>query len=95
MIRFVRDIVRVLNMPCREHAGLLSRRLDGQLSSGEALGLRVHLLYCAGCRRLAAQLHTLRKLGRELGEQMGTGEGLPGAVRDRVIARVQQASQKN
>ena len=95
MKRFVMDMLRVLRMPCREHTALLSRQLDGPLPRGEHVGLRLHLVYCAGCRRFRDQIRTLRALSRALGEQTKTGEGLPDAVRDRLIARAAQEPGKN
>ncbi len=95
MIRFVRDVVRVLTLPCREHVVLFSRQLDAPLSRGEAFGLRLHIVYCGGCSRFRAHLSHLQTLGRTLAEQTENEPGLPADVRERLNARVARASKKN
>lgn len=95
MNRFVRDMVRVLTMPCREHAALFSRQVDTPLSRGETIGLRIHIVYCGGCRRFREHLRHLRSLGGALAEQIGNEPGLPADVRERLIARVARESKKN
>ena len=95
MIRFVRDMLRTLGLPCREHVVLFSRQLDSPLSRGEAVGLRVHILYCGGCRRFTEHLRHLQSLGRTLAEQAEIEPGLPVDVRERLIARVARAAKKN
>ncbi len=42
-------------LSCREETQLMSQRLDRPLSLGERFGLRLHLLFCRGCR--ATQQH--------------------------------------
>ena len=94
MIRFMRDMARVLKMPCREHVVLLSRQLDTPLSRGEAFGLRLHILYCAGCRRFREHLRHLQSLGQTLAQQAQIEPGLPADVRERLHDRVAQAQKK-
>ncbi len=94
MIRFVRDMLRVLRMPCREHVVLFSRQLDAPLSGGEAFGLRLHIVYCGGCRRFREHLRHLQSLGRTLAEQAENAPGLPADVRERLHARAAQARKK-
>jgi predicted anti-sigma-YlaC factor YlaD len=43
-------------MRCRRAQNLLSRRIDGALSTADAAALESHLVACAGCRMAAAQL---------------------------------------
>lgn len=52
---------------CRRVSELSSKRLDAPLSWGERFAVRVHLLYCTGCRRFAAQVEDLRRLAKRLG----------------------------
>ncbi|MFN7022226.1 MAG: hypothetical protein ACK4WH_12990 [Phycisphaerales bacterium] len=94
MIGFLRDVVRVLGMPCREHTALFSRQLDEPLPRGVAAGLRIHIVYCGGCRRFRAQVRRLRDLARLIGGETESGEGLPEAVRDRVLRRAADESRK-
>ena len=42
-------------LSCREETQLMSQRLDRPLSFGERFSLRLHLLFCRGCR--ATQQH--------------------------------------
>lgn len=95
MIRFVRDMARVLTMACREHVVLFSRQLDAPLSPGEAFGLRVHILYCGGCRRFKEHLRHLQSLGQTLALQAEIEPGLPADVRERLNVLVAQAAKKN
>lgn len=94
MIAFVRDVLRVLRMPCREHAALFSRQLDEPLPRGIAAGLRIHVLYCTGCRNFRAQIRRLRDLAGRIGREVDAGENMPPAVRDRVIQRASGTSRK-
>jgi hypothetical protein len=94
MIGFVRDVLRVLRMPCREHTALCSRQLDEPLPPGVAVGLRIHILYCGGCRKFRAQVRSLRDLAGSTGRELESGEAMPGAVRDRVLRRAADQSKK-
>jgi hypothetical protein len=80
-------------MPCRRHSELLSRQLDEPLTPGTAFGLRVHLVYCAGCRRLRAQLVRLRELASVI--DAGAPDRMPESVRRRVASSVGADSEKN
>lgn len=95
MIGLVRDVFRVLGMSCREHAALLSKQLDEPLPPGVATGLRIHILYCRGCRRFRAQIRRLRDLAGRIGRELESGEAMPGPVRERVLRRAADASRKN
>jgi hypothetical protein len=88
MIGFLADIVRVMNMPCREHTVLLSRQLEEPLRSGEAWGLRFHLVLCIGCRRFKRHLLQIRKLAQVLMEETLAGEALPESARRRILAKL-------
>jgi hypothetical protein len=94
MIRFLADIVRVMNMPCREHTVLLSRQLDEPLRPGQEWGLRFHLVLCTGCRLFKRQLLQIRALARSLAEEALKGETLPDPVRRRIVARLKPDSGK-
>ena len=88
-------MIRVLTMRCREHTALFSRQLDSPLSRGEAFGLRIHILYCGGCRRFREHLRHLQSLGQTLSRQAEMESGLPADVRERLNARIAQAPKKN
>jgi len=84
MITCLRDFIRTLNFPCREHTELLSRQLDAPLPRGQAFALRLHLLYCSSCRRFKTQVRRLRELARTLGTELGPDAALPDDVRQRI-----------
>lgn len=87
MIGFTRDVFRVLGMPCREHTALFSKQLDEPLPPGIAAGLRIHIVYCGGCKKFRAQIRRLRELAGTVGRDLDSGEAMPGAVRERVLRR--------
>ncbi len=84
MIRYLRDTFRVLSRPCSAQAVFLSRRMDGQLSPGERLGLRLHLCICSSCRAFNRQLAKLRSLARAESVAAPLPLAMPAAVRQRL-----------
>ena len=46
---------------CKEATALMSQAQDRPLSRAERLRLRLHLLFCRGCRRFNAQMTFLRR----------------------------------
>ncbi len=46
-------------LTCREVAEKASALVDGELDLRERIGLRLHLLMCANCRRFVRQFKTL------------------------------------
>jgi len=55
-------------LSCRETTRLISQGLDRDLALGERVALRVHFLYCLGCRRANRQLAFLRRAVQALPE---------------------------
>lgn len=53
-------------LSCEEVTRLVSQSLDRRLSWTERWGVRLHQLYCLGCRRFARQLVFLREAARRL-----------------------------
>jgi Putative zinc-finger len=45
---------------CKEASRLASHQLERKLGFFERVQLKVHLAYCAGCRRMEKQFHFLR-----------------------------------
>lgn len=84
MIRFVRDIMRILNLACQEHTALFSRALDEPLRPGERVGLWLHMRVCAGCRRFERQMRAMREMARSLASGLEGGEAMPAGVRRRI-----------
>ena len=51
-------------LSCKHTTHLLSEALDRPLSRRERFNLRVHLLFCRGCRAFQGQMDFLRKASR-------------------------------
>ncbi|MHB1098174.1 MAG: zf-HC2 domain-containing protein [Burkholderiales bacterium] len=43
----------------------MSQRLDRELSMSQKIGLRLHLMLCAGCRNYGRQMDFLRQVSRK------------------------------
>jgi predicted anti-sigma-YlaC factor YlaD len=95
MIRFWRDILRVLDTPCREHARMMTLELESPLSRGERVGLWLHLRICKGCRGLRAQLVRLRSVLDRAAPLNDPEVVMPEPVRRRLRERVREESPKN
>lgn len=91
-----KELWRILNLPCEGMARLASESLDRDLSRLERFPLRLHLIYCAACRRYLRQLRVLRDVMRRLATSLETGEPLPGPSLPREVReRIQDALRKN
>lgn len=90
MIAFIRDLLGALSRPCSGHAELISRSMDGPLSAGDRLGLRLHTSYCKGCRRFAQHAQQLRNLSGRVRDAIESGPGMPPEVRARLNERLGQ-----
>jgi anti-sigma factor RsiW len=75
----VRDFFRLLNQPCRDMTGLLSRSMDGDLPFSERFAYKFHLLYCTACRRYIRQLRLMRDALRRVVDRLAEIDGIPGA----------------
>ena len=51
-------------MDCREATELMSRAREEKLTLGQRIGLRLHTLICAGCRRTGEQFELIGQLVR-------------------------------
>lgn len=81
--------LRILSMTCDEATHLASQSLDRELSCRQRLALRVHVLYCVGCRRFQAQLRVLRqavqqRLGAAGVDSLTPSTGLSPEARERI-----------
>lgn len=56
-------------MNCKDATHLMSEALDRPLGRGERLRLRVHLLFCGGCRAFRQQMDFLRLATRRFLER--------------------------
>ncbi len=48
-------------LSCKHTTELMSQEQDRRLAWRERLGLRIHLLYCAGCRNFRRQMDFLHR----------------------------------
>lgn len=53
-------------MTCRDVTFLHEKKKEGKLSFSEALGLKIHLLYCGLCRLFFKQMDDLEKQTSDL-----------------------------
>ncbi len=60
-------------LSCKQATRLASQALDRPLSLRERLGLRAHLMICAGCAQFERQLGFLREASKRFAE--GTSGG--------------------
>ena len=51
-------------LSCKDATRLMSQALDRHLSPWQRLQLRLHLLFCLGCRRFERQVDFLRQACR-------------------------------
>jgi hypothetical protein len=88
----LREIARVMSLPCREHSLLISRDADAQVSRSTRVGLRLHYVLCAPCRHFAAQLRFLRRAAGRLSaaaaERALASSRMPEDVRHRIMSRL-------
>jgi len=86
VIGAVREIFRVMSLPCVEHAPLFSRERDERLWWATRTGLRMHTWVCAPCRRLRRQLRELASAARSLQRSAAPIEAaaMPSDVRERL-----------
>jgi Putative zinc-finger len=89
MMSRLNDVWRLLNLRCDGMARLASESLDRELSFGERIALRSHVVYCSACRRYVRQIRRLRSAARVLLTRLETGDPfsgvlLPDDVRDRI-----------
>ncbi|HWE37728.1 MAG TPA: zf-HC2 domain-containing protein [Isosphaeraceae bacterium] len=62
----LKQIARLLTMPCEGFARLASESLDRDLPRPERWALAVHLAYCVACRRYRRQLALIRAAAERL-----------------------------
>lgn len=55
-------VLKVLGICCRSAFNLCNEQMDRDLTKGESIRLRIHLMMCGLCRHLPAQFKGLRKL---------------------------------
>lgn len=55
----MKNVWRILTLPCEEAARLMSDERDAALSRLDRMALRAHLLSCRSCKRFRRHLHVM------------------------------------
>ena len=78
---------------CRQITRLISQSMDARLPWYRRLAIRLHLLYCLGCRRYSAQLEFLRWASRGLAPvtQKAPAPKLSRETKQEMVTRLQEA----
>lgn len=71
-------------LSCREVAKLADTLIDGELTSMQALQMRLHLAMCKGCSRFVGQMQTTQ----DLIEAAGAAEVPPNGGQDGAISAI-------
>ena len=91
----VARIAGVISPSCKQASRLQSEAMDRRLSFFERLGLRIHLLLCAWCRRYGEQLKFLRSAAHqcESHEQAEAAQKLSPEARERIKQKLQSSKE--
>jgi hypothetical protein len=87
------SMLSALSPGCRESVRLLSEARDHPLSPARRMGLRIHLLLCAFCRRYQRQIEFLRTALHA--ESPPSNSCLPDTAKDRLKRRLEQATRQD
>src|SRR5947207_2227860 len=88
-------VVSIISPSCKQASRLQSEAMDRRLSFFERLGLRIHLLLCAWCRRYGEQLKFLRSAAHQC-ENHGRPESpqrLSPEARERIKQKLQSSKE--
>lgn len=86
-IKAIASWVRTLSPTCRDASRLQSEALDRPLATPQRIGLRIHLLLCAWCRRYGSQLSFLRHAAKKSPNPLpdpASKDHLPSEARERM-----------
>jgi len=76
-------------LSCKEVTLLASKAMDTRLGWRERWAVRLHLLYCRGCRRFSEQIQFLRRVARQPGALLAGDTCLSEAARSRIRTTLQ------
>lgn len=84
-------------LSCKDVSFIVSQSLDRKLALRERLGLKLHLMMCNACRRMADQMQLLRAVSLRYQaaaevESSNAQHTLSKEASDRILARLQQAA---
>ena len=83
MNRF-KQVIGTLMPTCREAIRLQSDALERPLSSGQRIGLRIHLWLCVWCRRYGRQIRFLHQIAKDCDKVEASTQSLPSEARARI-----------
>jgi hypothetical protein len=85
----------LLSPTCKEATRLQSSAMDRKLSLFEKIGLRLHLLLCAWCRRYGTQLKFLRSTAHQCEEHENSElpQTLSPEARERIRQKLHSSQQ--
>ena len=63
-MKSVMAFIKLLNLPCRDMAALVSLSQDAELTRSQRFAVNLHLLYCRACRRFKRQLKIMQDATR-------------------------------
>jgi hypothetical protein len=73
----MKNVWRILTLPCEEAARLMSDERDAALSRLDRIALRAHLLSCKSCKRFRRHVHVIAVAAR-------SDEPMPEDARERI-----------
>ncbi len=90
----LRNLWRLLNLPCDGITELMSREMEEGLSGAEWWAVKTHALYCRACRRYRTQIVELKAAVRRFGAEdvgdMVAEEGLGDGARARMTQSLRE-----
>ena len=84
-------VLKVMGLSCERAYRLSTERMDRELTRGESVRLRVHLMLCGACRPVPGQFDRLCELVRSSRDETGGetgGESLPPEAKERIATRL-------
>ncbi len=85
-----------MKLSCKDVCFVVSESLDRKLSLRERLSVKIHLLMCSACQRMARQMELLRATSRRYGsvkeaESHSETQTLSKEASDRILERLRHA----
>jgi len=75
-----------MKLSCKDVCFMVSESLDRKLSLHERVSVKIHLLMCRACQRMARQMELLRTASRRLASE----ETLPKEASDRILKQLRR-----
>ncbi len=78
-------------MNCRDMTKLISDSMERPISWRQRMELWMHTMMCGLCRAFRANIVTLRKLARQIGDDTGESDPLSPNAKERVRSAMKRA----